>query len=136
MYGDLRFLPGKMQVSKQVTLTDENFEQKVLQNNKTVLVVFGTDWSGSNHILDPIMEKFAVAFESKILVGKINADKNKMVLSLYPTEKYPTLMLFINGRLAWKYTGLISLRSLWETVETVIEEERKHFGGRPGINYD
>jgi thioredoxin 1 len=117
-----------VKMNNQVILTDANFRQLALQNDIPVLVVFGTDWSGPNHILEPILEKFAVAFESRVLVGKVDASKNKMVISLYPTERYPTLILFIDGEVSWKFTGLISLRSLWDTVEALIE------GGNKSLN--
>jgi thioredoxin 1 len=106
--------PGGCQI---MVLTENNFRQEVLQSSQPVLVVVATDWSGTYYIIEPILEKLAKGLESKLKIRRIDAEKNKSVVTQYLPDDFPILLLFENGKIIWEHTGLITLRDLLAAVE-------------------
>ncbi len=107
--------------SNLTNFTDADFRKEVIMCHFPVLVVFGTDWCGSCHILDPILEKLALAFDGKIRVGKLDVDDNSLVASMYAVNEFPTLFLIKSGEIIWRYTGLISLKDLRSHLKPVLQ---------------
>ncbi len=101
--------------------TDADFRKEVLNSHFPVLVIFGTDWSGSCHILDPVLEKVALAFNGKIRVGKLDVDDNSLVASMYAVNEFPTLFLIKNGEITWRYTGIISFKDLRSHLKPILQ---------------
>ena len=65
-----------------IELTSENFEQEVLQADKTVLVDFWASWCGPCKMLSPVIEEIADE-RSDIKVGKVNIDEHPELAQKY-----------------------------------------------------
>jgi thioredoxin 1 len=109
--------------NRLIDFTDKNFQTEALKCELPVLVVFGTDWTGLCHIMDPILEKFAAVNKGKIRVGKLDVDGNSMVASLYVINKYPTLILLKDGAAIWRHAGLISFKDLTAQIKPILQVE-------------
>ena len=59
-------------------LNNENFEEEVLNNSKTVLVDFYADWCGPCKMMGPVVEEIAKEI-TDICVGKVNIDEKKIL---------------------------------------------------------
>ncbi len=88
------------------TITEQNFEQEVLQSNIPVLIDLWAVWCGPCRILSPIVEEIAKAYEGKIKVGKINVDENPDITRRYDVVSIPTLILFKNGQMVSHMVGV------------------------------
>ena len=59
----------------EITLTPENFAEKVLKADKPVLVDFWAVWCGPCRMMAPIVAEIAHENADKMLVGKLNVDE-------------------------------------------------------------
>lgn len=85
-------------MTKQVTtVTNENFEQDVVQSQQPVLVDFYADWCGPCQIVGPIVEELAVDYAGRVEVRKVDVDANPDLASRYGVRSIPTLILFKDG---------------------------------------
>ena len=91
-----------------IKLNKENFEKEVVQSEKTVLVDFYADWCGPCKMLSPILEEIASELGEKVKVGKLNVDESNDLAFKYEVMSIPTLILFENGKVVDRLTGLRS----------------------------
>lgn len=90
-----------------ITITDKNYEEEVLQSEKTVLMDFWADWCGPCKMLSPVVD--AVAEErDDIKVVKVNVDENQLLAQEYRVMSIPTLVVIKDGQEVNRSVGLIS----------------------------
>lgn len=87
-----------------IKLTTENFEQEVLQSDKTVLVDFYADWCGPCKMMSPVIDEIAEE-RPDIKVGKLNVDEEMEIAQKYGVMSIPTFIVFKNGEIAAKDMG-------------------------------
>jgi len=90
----------------ELTLTDQNFEQEVIKSNQPVLVDFWSPTCPPCLILGPIIEEIAKEFEGKARVGKLNVFENPETAGKYQIVGIPTVIIFKDGEIKEKATGL------------------------------
>ncbi len=105
-------------------LTDENFEKEVLSSKQPVLVEFATDWSGTSHIIAPIIKEMAGKFKDDIKFCKIDIDEYKEVAKQYGIRRIPTILLFKNGKVVDFIYGAVSREILAEKLKTLIKPSK------------
>lgn len=84
-------------MSKVITLTDNNFEQEVLNSDKPVLVDFWAAWCGPCRMVSPIVDEIAEE-TAAVKVCKLNVDEQSSLAGKYEVMSIPTLILFENGQ--------------------------------------
>ncbi|MBE5882099.1 MAG: thioredoxin [Lachnospiraceae bacterium] len=89
------------------TITAENFEQEVMQNEKTVVLDFWASWCGPCRMFTPIIEKFAED-NPDVTVGKVNIDEQAELTERFSIMSVPTLVILKGGQIVKKSTGVIS----------------------------
>ncbi len=89
-------------------LTDQNFENEVLNSEKTCLVDFYADWCGPCKMMSPVIDKIAEEMGEKIKVGKVNSDENMELVTKYQIMSIPTIMVIQNGEVKKKFVGVTS----------------------------
>ncbi len=98
-----------------LTITENNFEEEVLNSEKTVLIDFYADWCGPCKMQSPIVDKIAEE-RSDIKVGKINIDENPELAEKYDVMSIPTLVIIKNGQVANQFVGLTSKHEIEEAI--------------------
>jgi thioredoxin 1 len=88
-------------------LTDENFAETVAAN-ATLLVDFWAPWCGPCKMLGPIVDEVAQETTGKVTVAKVNVDDCPQVAGEYRISAIPTLMVFKNGEVVDRSSGLTS----------------------------
>src|SRR5437870_4092010 len=81
-----------------VTFTDQNFKEKVLESKTPVVVDFWAPWCGPCRMVTPIIDELAKEYEGKMVVGKMNVDENPQVQGNFSIMSIPTVMIFKNGQ--------------------------------------
>ncbi len=84
-------------MSKVIEITDENFEQEVIKENKLTLVDFWATWCGPCRKLAPVINEIAEEFGSKVKFVKIKADENLQTAQKYSISGVPCILIFKNG---------------------------------------
>ncbi|HVD48541.1 MAG TPA: thioredoxin [Gaiellaceae bacterium] len=78
------------------TVTEQDFEQQVLQSDQLVLVDFWAEWCGPCHAIAPVLDEIAQE-RSELKVVKLNIDEQPAVAQRYGVMSIPTLILFKDG---------------------------------------
>jgi thioredoxin 1 len=77
-------------------VTDESFEQEVLQAGTPVVVDFWAPWCGPCKAIEPALEELAEASE-KVAFVKLDIDANQETAARYGVLSLPTVILFDGG---------------------------------------
>jgi len=103
-------------------LTDENFEEQVLNSDLPVLVDFWAEWCGPCQMLAPIVEELADDYQGKVRVGKLDTDAAQQTAIKYNVQSIPTLILFRNGQEAHRMVGLQKKSDLRAAIDAKMEK--------------
>lgn len=80
--------------------------RELIEGKKPVLVDFFATWCGPCQHLAPILTEVASEVGENAHILKIDVDKNQAVASLYGIRGVPTLMVFREGKILWKSSGV------------------------------
>ncbi|MEK9625718.1 MAG: thioredoxin TrxA [Gammaproteobacteria bacterium] len=95
-----------------IHVSDESFEQEVLQSDKPVLIDYWAEWCGPCKMIAPVLDEVAGEYADKIRVAKLNIDENPATPPKYGIRGIPTLMLFKNGEVEATKVGAVSKAQL------------------------
>lgn len=105
-----------LKVSSVITVTEDTFDEEVLNSDKKVVVDFYADWCGPCKQMEPIFEK--VASETKdVKFVRLNVDYAQELSLKYGAYSIPFLVVFENGEVVETNTGLISESTLKELIK-------------------
>jgi len=82
-----------------------NFEQ-LINSDVPVLVDFYAEWCQPCKIQSPVLQELAREENGRIRVIKIDVDKNPLIAQRYQIQGVPTLILFRNGQVLWRQSGV------------------------------
>jgi thioredoxin 1 len=105
---------------KIVHLTDDTFDQEVLQSDVPVVVDYWAEWCGPCKMIGPILEELAEEYGDKIKIAKINIDDNAQTPPKFGIRSIPTLMVFKNGEVEGTKFGAASKSDLTAFIESSI----------------
>ena len=92
--------------------------QELISQDKPVLVDFFAEWCGPCKMQAPILEDLKKRVNDQATIIKIDVDKNQGVEPNYGIRSVPTLMIFKNGEIKWKQSGVFPA----EELERLIKE--------------
>jgi thioredoxin 1 len=101
-----------------VHVTDDTFEQEVLQSSNPVLVDYWADWCGPCKMIAPVLDEIADEYEGKIRIAKLNIDENPGTPPRYGIRGIPTLMLFKDGEVEATKVGAVSKSQLTAFIDS------------------
>ena len=101
-------------------VTDESFEQEVLQSPLPVLVDYWADWCGPCKMIAPVLDEVAQEYAGRLKVAKLNIDENQATPPKYGIRGIPTLMIFKNGEVAATKVGALAKSQLAAFIDSHI----------------
>ena len=78
-------------------ITDETFDDEVLQADKPVVIDFWAPWCGPCKAVEPVLADLAEQHAGRVEFTKLNIDENPVVASRYGVLAIPTAILFEGG---------------------------------------
>ena len=107
-------------------ITNQNFEEEVLNSDKITIVDFYADWCGPCKMMAPIIDKIAEE-NNDIKVGKLNVDESGEIAGQFNIMSIPTVVVFKDGKEFKRFVGVTS-------KDNIINAIKYHTTGKKDMN--
>ncbi|SHJ35581.1 thioredoxin [Pseudozobellia thermophila] len=91
---------------------------KIIDSETPVLVDFYADWCGPCKMLAPILKQVKDEMGEEIKIIKIDVDKNQRLAATYQVRGVPTMLLFKNGKMLWRQSGVLQKNDIVQIVRS------------------
>jgi len=92
-------------MSDVLEVTDNTFDQEIMQSDLPAMVDFWAEWCGPCKMVGPTVAELASEYKGKIKIAKMDVDQNRSTPARFGIRNIPTLILFKNGEVAQTIIG-------------------------------
>jgi thioredoxin 1 len=78
-------------------VTEQSFDQDVLQSDKPVIVDFWAEWCGPCHAVAPVLDRIVDESNGELRLVKVNIDEQPALAQRFGVQSIPTMILFKDG---------------------------------------
>ncbi len=100
----------------QTTNKKESFGE-MIKGSTPVLVDFTATWCGPCKMMKPVLEELHQRMADKIRIIKIDIDQSPAAANAYQVQSVPTLLLFQNGKILWRQSGVLPAIQLEKIIQ-------------------
>lgn len=88
----------------------------LVKGEAPTLIDFSAEWCGPCKMMRPILDQVKATMGDQVRVFKIDVDKNPSIASSYQVQGIPTLILFKNGEIKWRQSGVVPTENLTKVI--------------------
>jgi thioredoxin 1 len=103
-----------------VELTDQNFEQEVIQSQTPVLADFWAEWCMPCKMLAPVIDELAGEYAGRLKVCKADVEAARQTAIRFGVEVIPTVILFKGGQPAGIFRGVQNKRDYKAAIDKLL----------------
>lgn len=92
---------------------------ELINSDIPVLVDFFATWCGPCKMMHPVLEELSGMVGGSAKIVKVDVDKNESLSQLYNVRSVPTLIIFKNGEVKWRASGVHSAADLKKAIDDV-----------------
>jgi thioredoxin 1 len=89
-----------------VQITDQDFDEKILNASSPVLVDFWAEWCAPCRALGPVIESLSEQYRDKAVIAKVDVDSNQKIAMKFGIRSIPTVILFDGGEIVETFIGV------------------------------
>ena len=116
-------------ITEPVNVTDDAFEETILNSEIPVIVDFWAPWCGPCKMVAPTLDKLAKEYAGKLLVTKVNTDEHPLWAQKFHVQGIPTMLFVANGKVIHSQVGAYPEPMLRDVVTQFME-----VAGQPSVN--
>lgn len=96
-------------IKVKIEVNENDFEEKVIKQSKEVPVIvdFWAEWCMPCLMLGPVLEKIIEEYGGKLILAKLDANKNPGICQRYGIMSIPAVKIFKNGEVADEFIGAL-----------------------------
>ena len=98
----------------------ESFKE-IIGGKEPVLVDFYATWCGPCKMMHPTIDELSNDFEGKMRILKVDIDKNNAAANKYKIQAVPTFILFREGEIKWRNSGVMDKQALTNAINPFIK---------------
>jgi thioredoxin 1 len=117
LLGKTAFFGYSIGMSKEVTITSQNFDAEVVTSSIPVLLDFWASWCGPCRMIAPFIEQIAEEYDGRLKVGKINVDEEIELAGKHGISSIPTLAVYKDGKAVFQQSGALPRPGIEELVK-------------------
>ena len=108
---------GLSQPSNKITGMTVQEYNNLVSADKKVLIDFYAEWCAPCKKMKPYLLKMEKELAGKVTIIRLDADKNKTLMTEMKISELPTLLLYDNATVKWKHSGFISEEELRKQIQ-------------------
>jgi len=101
-------------------ITDNNFQEKVINSEKLSVIDFWAEWCGPCRAIGPVIEELSKEYDGRVNVGKVNVDHNPQLSINFGVTSIPAILFIKEGKVVDKLVGAQPKMNFVKKIEQYI----------------
>lgn len=99
----------------------KSFKQ-IIKSPRPTLVDFYATWCGPCKMMNPVLKEVSSSVKGRARILKVDVDKNQRLAQSLNVRSVPTLIIYKNGKIVWRHSGMNSAHSIQKALEPFLEK--------------